>query len=146
MKHPWPAVLRICLGAVFVFSGSLKLLQPSQEFLSVVLGFEIVGGPSARFLSVFLPWAECLGGVFLVLGLWTEAALWCLWALNSLFILALGSVLARRIPMKDCGCFGERFSLPVWATLLLDFVFWAAFWVLWRSKHRSFTLDSAFQK
>ena len=146
MKHSWPAGLRIALGLAFAVSGGLKLMQPSQEFLAVILKFQIIGGLPAQILSIFLPWTEFIGGVFLVLGLWTEAALGALWILNLLFILALGSALARRIPMKDCGCFGERFSLPIWATFILDGVFWAAFWVFWRSKNRFFSLDSAFQK
>jgi len=141
-----PAFLRILLGAAFALSGSLKLLQPSQEFLSIILGFKIVGGETARLLSVMLPWGEFVGGVFLALGLWAEPALVLLWTLNSLFIFSLGSSLARGIPLKDCGCFGKHFLLPVWATLLLDLGFWVAFLALWRLKDRSLSLDRAFQK
>ena len=146
MTGLWLAVLRVALGLTFAVSGALKLMRSSQEFLSVILGYKILSGEPARLLSIFLPWTEFLGGVFLTLGLWTETAAAALWVLNSVFVLALGSALARGVTLKDCGCFGDRFSLPPWAVFLLDLGFWAAFWALWRSKSRSFGLDNAFQK
>lgn len=147
MKNAALTVLRVFLGVIFTVSGGLKLLEPSQQFLETILGFEIIGGAPARFLSVALPWTELIFGVFLVLGLWTEAATAILWVMNSVFILALTSVLVRGLPMDECGCLGKKFSLPVPGALLLDVVFWAAFFFLWtqRRRHSQWSLDKLFR-
>lgn len=146
MKSVLFTALRALLGSVFAASGLIKLLQPSEQFLAVILGFEIVGGFPARLLAVALPWAEFTLGVFLILGLWSSIATLGLWALNSAFILALASVLIRRLPLENCGCFGEKFSLPVWATVLLDLGIWGAYLLYWKygRKHRSISLDKFF--
>lgn len=139
MNNVFLTILRVVLGAAFAFSGYLKLIHPPEEFLAVILKFEIVGGQAARLLSVGLPWVEWVFGIFLIVGLWTRFAGGVLWALNTVFTAVLASVLLRRLPLESCGCFGERFALPVWTTLLIDLALWAGFCVmiLGMSKRRS---------
>lgn len=148
MKRVFFTALRVLLGLVFAVSGLIKLIQPSGQFLAVILGFEIVGGLSARLLASAIPWAEWMLGVLLILGLFSCIATLGLWALNSVFILALASVLVRRLPLENCGCFGEKFSLPVWATLLLDLGIWGAYLLYWKYglKQSPWNLDSLFKK
>ncbi len=146
MKKLALTALRVLLGAAFVVSGGLKLLAPSEEFLAAIHGFELIRGPGAQTLSVALPWAEFVFGVLLMLGLWTEISGALLWILNSVFIAALSSVLIRKIPMGDCGCFGKGISLPVSSTLLLDTAIWMAFFIFWSRSRRqeAFSLDKIF--
>ena len=112
--------LRILAGAVFAVSGYLKLIEPAQNFLTVIQGYQILGGLAALWAARVIPWAEFIFGVFLVLGLWPRTALTALWALNSAFILALGSAIWRKLPLKDCGCFGDSLSMSLHDTLLFD--------------------------
>jgi len=139
---------RAVWGSVFVFSGGIKLLAPPEEFLATIYRFELVHGQAAQVLSIGLPWAEFIFGVFLILGLWSEISLAFLWALNSVFIAALASVLIRKVPMGDCGCMGKNISLPVSSTLLLDLALWMGFFLLFRLKKRqkSWSLDQRFSK
>ena len=148
MKKAFFVVCRVLLGSVFAVSGLMKLLQPSGQFLAAILSFEITGGFPARALAATLPWAEWVLGVFLILGLWSEWAALGLWALNSVFVVVLASVLARHLPIDHCGCFGEKFTLPVWGTLLLDLGIWGTFFLFHRYglKSRCLSLDKLFTK
>ncbi len=124
--------LRIFVGAVFAVSGFLKLLQPYQNFLAVIQTYQVLPPAFATAAAIALPWAEFLLGVFLVLGLWTRPALACLWALNTSFIALLVSAIARRLPIQDCGCFGDWIHLSPQQTLGIDIVLWSIFALLWK--------------
>ena len=119
--------LRMLIGALFVVSGFMKLMQPYQNFLLAVNGYQILSGPAAEIFARSMPWAEFLFGVFLTLGLWSKACLFVLWALNTLFIGVVTQAMIRRLPIHDCGCFGESFSLPLYQILLLDLGLWLVF-------------------
>ena len=148
MKGKIPALVRIAVGCVFIVSGFLKLVQPYQNFLDVIHRFELVGGRTAVVMAIALPWVEFTGGVFLALGLWFREAAAALWCLNTLFIAALASALLRRLPVENCGCFGEKLSLPVRWTLALDVGLWLLFWFLFKKKELAsiLSLDRQFSK
>ncbi len=137
MKKIFLCSLRITVGSVFMISGFMKLLAPQGNFLSVILRLEIMSYPWASVLSVFFPWAEFVLGVFLVLGLCSRFALFGLWIFSSIFIGVLSSAIIRKLPLEDCGCFGDKISFSVPQTLLLDLILWGAFLLL------SFSLDKA---
>lgn len=119
----WAAV-RALAGGVFVMSGFLKLIEPPQNFLYVIQSYRILPGFAERPAAVMLPWAELVTGAFLAAGLWFKAASRSLWALHTLFTLAVIFALVRALPIKDCGCFGGLVSLPLEAVLVLDLVLW----------------------
>ena len=138
--------LRMLVGAIFVVSGFMKLMQPYQNFLLAVHGYQILSGMNAEIFAKTMPWVEFLIGVFLVLGLWSKLSLLVLWALNTLFIGVVGSAMIRRLPIHDCGCFGESFSLPLYQILLLDLALWFVFMCLagFFDATRSFSFDKKF--
>lgn len=136
--------LRIVIGGLFIYSGYSKLLQPSANFAGAILSYQIVGAREASWLAIALPWGELVAGVFFVLGLWLRPALFFLWSLNSIFIIAITSALMRKLPIESCGCFGEGAkALPLWATLVLDgilfFIFLGMSWAY--QKARQISLD-----
>ena len=139
----WLVILRIAIGALFVVSGFMKLMEPPPAFLAVIQTYEMAGGGAARAAAFVLPWAEFLGGLFLVAGFYTTAALSVLWVLNTLFIAALTQALIRKLPVQDCGCFGKSFHPPIQWTLVLDLALWASFAVLFarRRPASDFSLD-----
>ena len=144
--HPL-AAFRVVVGALFILSGFLKLVQPYQNFLYVIQSYQVLPAPLDVIMARTFPWVEYLAGVYVLLGLWTRPAMAVLWVLNTAFIGALWSALLRGLPIDECGCFGEMFSLPPQAMLALDLVLWGLFFVSWK-KPRSASvkgLDSFFE-
>jgi hypothetical protein len=107
MKNVGFVIPRVILGGIFIVSGYQKLMEGSAVFAAVIRGYEIVGGPIAEGMAAGLPWVELVLGVFLVLGLWRRTAILGLWAFNMAFIAALLSAIVRKIPLENCGCFGN---------------------------------------
>ncbi|GEM_PF-1144240 len=144
--NPWPAV-RVAAGAVFIWSGSVKLLAPPEQFAATIERFEWVSGAPVTVLSLVLPWIELVGGAHLALGLWTGWAASVLWAMDSVFLVALVSVLLRKLPVEECGCFGEGLSLSVKRMVLLDSVLWLALAGTWarRARAAAFGLDGVWK-
>ena len=97
---------RLALGALFIFSGVVKLNDP-QAFAFAIKGFKLVESHELIVQATFsIPWTEVLVGALLVLGLWTKAAASALLAMLAIFTGAVISVIARDID-TTCGCFGK---------------------------------------
>lgn len=100
-------IVRVALGALFVFAAWMKLRNP-QAFADAVLAFKIFG--SADHLVVLttfvVPWLEMICGLLLVAGLWSRAAALALLAQLLVFTAGIVSVLVRKMDVT-CGCFGE---------------------------------------
>lgn len=135
------------IGALFLVSGFMKLIQPYQNFLLVVHNYQILNGLAAEWFARTLPWAEFVLGVFMVAGLWLRPVLLGLWAMNTMFIAALSSAMIRKLPLQECGCFGDTFSLPPQWMLAMDISLWLAFMGLagFFEFTRSFSLDKKFE-
>ena len=136
-------ILRILIGLLFVVSGFMKLMQPYQNFLLTVHSYEILNGPPAEWFAKGMPWAEFMLGVLMILGLWRRPVIFGLWAMNTMFIAALTSAMIRKLPLQECGCFGESFSLPLYQILILDIVVWLLFMAMagFFDQTRSWSLD-----
>jgi hypothetical protein len=115
----WTAV-RVVTGLLFAVSGFEKLVSPYQNFQFVIEQYQVVGGEQAAWIAKTLPWAELVAGAFFLLGLWTPAAGAAILALFGVFIVAVGQALVRRLPMDECGCFGELISIPLPVVLVMD--------------------------
>jgi putative oxidoreductase len=95
---------RLVLGAIFLISGLAKIADPVR-FLLTLREFRLLPGMLESFLAVYLPWLEFLLGLCMVVGILHRTSALLLAGLNGIFILAIGSVMARGIEV-DCGCFG----------------------------------------
>ncbi|OIO37593.1 MAG: hypothetical protein AUJ72_04265 [Candidatus Omnitrophica bacterium CG1_02_46_14] len=148
MRAKFLSLLRIVIGLIFVISGFIKLMQPYQNFLLTIQSYELLSGASAVFLAKAMPWAEFIVGIFLVLGLWSRFAMCILWVFNSIFIGVLSYALIRKLPIQECGCFGESFSLEPSQMLGLDIGLWLAFLLMtaYFEAAQSFGLDKRFDK
>jgi len=122
-------VLRILLGAVFLVSGFQKLTVPAENFQAVIEKFEIVRGPAAMVMSHIIPWCEFVLGAFLVLGFWTDLAFASLWFLNFFLIGVVLSAILRKLPIEECGCFGQALSLSLPKIFVVDLALSALFLV-----------------
>jgi hypothetical protein len=139
-------IFRVIIGLIFLVSGIEKLLGPYQNFLYVIEHYEILSAPFAKWAAIILPWIELFLGVFTLLGLWTKWMLRGDLVLFAAFILIVGQALIRKLPIGECGCFGELISIPPLAVLGMDITSFVVTVVLLRnlSKTESYSLDRYF--
>ena len=146
MKQKFIVFLRVLLGAFFATLGFMKLLVPHQNFLYVIQSYDI-DFLSHAWVAISVPWLEFILGVFLFLGLWLPFALLSFLGMTLGFILVIGQALIRKLPLQDCGCFGEFFSMPPEGMIFIDlFLFLAFFFLLAKLRHTSrWSLDKVFE-
>lgn len=113
-------LLRILIGLVYVVSGFEKLITPFQNFQYVIQSYEIVPDSWEIIIAKSFPWVELITGLFLVLGLWTRTFLFSAVIMAITFMTVVGQALFRRLPISECGCFGELISLPLQGVLAID--------------------------
>jgi uncharacterized membrane protein YphA (DoxX/SURF4 family) len=112
---------RIFVGAMFVFSGFVKLVDPigsqykfEEYFSQSVLDMEYLI-PYALAFSIILILAEIMLGIVLLLGCRARTTLWSLLLLSILFLF-LTWYSAYYNKVTDCGCFGDAIKLTPWET------------------------------
>ena len=93
----------IALGAVFIAAAVPKIVDP-PSFAHMIANYKILPGPAVNPLALLLPWIEILTGLALVLGLFRQTAGKLAGALLAVFVLAIGTNLARDRAVQ-CGCF-----------------------------------------
>ena len=116
---------RIVLGAVFIFSGFVKAVDPlgsaykfSDYFSAFHMGFlEFLVLPLGIFLSAF----ELVLGISLLLG-YRRRSIYPVLMWFMTFFTVLTFVLAIFNPVSDCGCFGDAVILTNWQTFLKNLV------------------------
>jgi len=113
-------VLRIVVGATFIYAGSTKIGNP-QAFADSIATFQLLGSQFINLLAMALPPFEILVGVMLLMGWRLRSAAFCAIALAVLFALALGQAIGRGLQV-DCGCFGsgEPSVFKTWMSLGRD--------------------------
>ena len=67
--------LRLLLGALFVYSGWVKAMDPI-EFLGSIRTFHILEDPYAAWVAMGLPWLEIAAGAALLTGLLVDSRGW----------------------------------------------------------------------
>lgn len=115
-------VLRIALGAIFLFAGAAKVGH-ADVFAAQIAGFRLLPQPMVAPLALALPYLEILLGGYLVVGLFTRTAAWFAVALFAVFDLAVASAVVRGMTVS-CGCFGPSdTTVTTWAEVARDAVF-----------------------
>jgi uncharacterized membrane protein YphA (DoxX/SURF4 family) len=64
-----PLILRVVVGIVFVYAGWQKIQMGTEAISGYFAG---AGIPLAGFFAPLVMWIEFLGGIALILGLWTH--------------------------------------------------------------------------
>jgi len=114
-------ISRIIVGALFIFSGFVKLVDPIgsqykfQEYFSEsVLNMEFLA-PYALPFAVLLIVAEILLGVMILISYKPKFTVWSLLILTLVFLfLTWYSAFYNKV--TDCGCFGDAIKLTPWET------------------------------
>lgn len=115
------AVLRVLLGAVFVYSAWDKVLHP-ERFAIAVRAYEILPQSLTNVYALALAWAELLTGLLLVLGLYTRKAAAAILMLLLVFIVAIATTVVRGMVI-DCGCFSNEGGAKTGYLLILRNLF-----------------------
>lgn len=125
-------LLRLTVGATFIFSGFVKAIDPwgtlykFQDYVGVV-GWSL---PTNLLITgVFLLCAyEFIVGIFLLVGGFRRSAPIGA-ALLMCFMLPLTLWIAIKDPVTDCGCFGDALIISNWATFWKNVALTAA--IVW---------------
>ena len=114
-------ISRLVVGALFVFSGFVKLVDPigsqykfEEYFSASVLDMEFMI-PFALGFSILLILAEIMLGVMLLLGFKSKLTVWSLLGISLIFLF-LTWYSAYYDKVTDCGCFGDAIKLTPWET------------------------------
>ena len=100
-------VLRLIPGAVLAVSGYLKAVRPASEFAATLESYWIVPAVLVFPLARVVPWVELLVGLSLLVGFMTRLSAFLAMGLFATFVAVLAQSVFRKLPMADCGCFGQ---------------------------------------
>jgi len=110
---------RIIVGLVFMFSGTVKAVDPlgsAYKFSDYFQAFHLEFlQPFALFLAIILIAAEFIAGFSVLSGYRQKTGIWGVLILMCIFT-PLTLVLAVTNPVSDCGCFGDAIKLTNWQT------------------------------
>ncbi len=116
---------RLILGAVFVFSGFLKLMDPVGTSLVIKEYFEAFHLSFLDFAvvpaAVALALVEFTIGISMLVRLRIRLMSWVSLVVMTLFTLVT-LYLAVFNPISDCGCFGEAIHLTNWQTFFKNLI------------------------
>ena len=119
-------VIRIVVGATFVFSGFVKAVDPwgfmykITDYLTV-WGIDYIPREAIFCLAASLAGIEFMLGMLVALGCLRRAAVWMLFAMMAV-MLPLTVYIAIANPVEDCGCFGDAIKLSNTDTLIKNIV------------------------
>lgn len=126
-------ISRLLVGALFIFSGLIKAIDPlglaykMQEFFDVWAGDGIMPGlmnffnEQALVLSILIITMEVVLGVSLLLGWRKNMVSWLLLLLMLLFTFLTSFVLFSG-KIRACGCFGDCIPLTAMQTFTKDII------------------------
>jgi uncharacterized membrane protein YphA (DoxX/SURF4 family) len=118
-------ISRLILGAVFIFSGFVKGVDPlgstykfTDYFNAFHLGFL---EPAALVLAISLAAVEFLVGVSLMFRFRYRLGVWIVLVFISVFTI-ITFILALTNPVSDCGCFGDAIIMTNWQTFFKNLI------------------------
>ncbi|MDR1172356.1 MAG: DoxX family protein [Bacteroidales bacterium] len=119
---------RILLGAIFIYSGFVKGIDPwgsTYKFIDYFTAFNMSWmQPAAFTLAVLQNTLEFVIGVALTLGLRMKETGWTALLFMGFYTI-LTFILALTNPVSDCGCFGDALILTNWQTFYKNLVLMA---------------------
>ena len=96
--------LRIIIGMLFIFSGSIKLLD-LHSFLEAIQNFKILPNSLTALASLTIPSLEIICGLSLSLNLFNKTSTYTLFSVMIIFSFAIIFALAKGMHF-ECNCFG----------------------------------------
>ncbi len=96
-------VLRIALGAIFIYAAVGKILDPSA-FAADIDNYRMLPYFLVALMAAILPWLELSCGLLLIIGRWLPGATLLIMLMNLVFVIAIASALVQGLDIP-CGCF-----------------------------------------
>jgi uncharacterized membrane protein YphA (DoxX/SURF4 family) len=111
-------VLRVALGAIFVYAAWIKLRDPWQLFAMSIDSYRILPLGVVELAARVIPWTELAVGLLLISGFWMRISGPIVSLLLLTFFVLMLRAYAKGMAI-DCGCFGPGEAIS-WKTLLRD--------------------------
>lgn len=99
------ALLRIALGALFIFSSVEKIADPGA-FAVAIGGYNIVSSGPALIIATVLPWMELLCGLGMFFGVFVRGSALLAMCMLMVFTVAVIAALWRGLDIS-CGCYSQ---------------------------------------
>jgi uncharacterized membrane protein YphA (DoxX/SURF4 family) len=122
---------RLFVGALFIFSGLIKLNDPIGTEIKMEEYFEVFSQDFGSLFHYFIPWSLEIGMIMIILEIALGVAIliyyrmnvttWVLLALMVFFtFLTFYSAYFNKV--TDCGCFGDAIKLTPWESFTKDII------------------------
>lgn len=122
---------RYLVGALFIFSGMIKINDPIGTAIKLEEYFDVFAYdiapffewlvPAALFFSILLSVLEVVLGIALIIGFKMPRTSWAL-LLMIVFFTFLTFYSAYFNKVTDCGCFGDAIKLTPWQSFFKDII------------------------
>ena len=96
-------VLRIGFGCLLIFASIDKIRHP-HDFAQMVENYRVIGEGLSTWVAVFIPYLEVVVGLFLIVGIWIDAASMINMILMMVFLILVTQAYARGLDIS-CGCY-----------------------------------------
>jgi uncharacterized membrane protein YphA (DoxX/SURF4 family) len=122
---------RFFVGALFIFSGLIKLNDPIGTEIKLEEYFEVFGQDFGSFFLIFIPYALEIGMILIVLEIVLGVAVLINYKMGIttkvllaliVFFTFLTFYSAYFDKVTDCGCFGDAIKLTPWESFIKDVV------------------------
>jgi len=129
-------VLRVLMGAWFVYAGGLKIFGTGLDgFVTDIGNYKLVPPQLAVAAAYIVPWAEVVAGICFMLGVLRKGAWWVMLGLVLAFTVSVGSAWWRGLDIS-CGCLGGTEKISYWRKAAEFALYFATLgylaWVEWR--------------
>ncbi len=138
-------IARYLVGALFIFSGVIKVNDPIGTAIKLQEYFEVFAYdfapffewfvPAALFLAVLLSVLEVVLGIALIIGFKMPRTSWAL-LLMIVFFTFLTFYSAYFNKVTDCGCFGDAIKLTPWQSFYKDLILLVLIIAIFKNRHQ----------
>ncbi|MBS1680799.1 MAG: DoxX family protein [Bacteroidetes bacterium] len=131
MQKIFDSFSRYFVGALFIFSGLIKLNDPIGTQIKMEEYFEVFADDFGSFFHHFIPWSLEIGMIMIVLELALGVGILVFWRMKitgwvllllMVFFTFLTFYSAYLNKVTDCGCFGDAIKLTPWQSFTKDMV------------------------
>ena len=120
-KDYFVIILRVIVGAVFLWASFTKIVDPSK-FAREISNYHIVPFGLENTIAIFLPWLEFFIGSALIIGIMVDGALIISATLLLMFNILVTQAMIRGFNI-ECGCGLKEGQLVGYQKLIENFSF-----------------------